>query len=392
MRVRIVTLDGDVISAGGSMSGGQKQQGKSFLARRQEIVHLTEEVQGLEKLLQQQEKELDAITQKGKEQRQAQDDCLAELQKLAVRRAGLETQAEQKQKERQEKQEALELLREEKRSQTAEFLKLVEQRKQLEPQVAAMEQADAREKSESQELEAQLGKQRQDLEQASGRYQDALVEASGLKTQLEALNQRIQTMDSYEEKTQQELSDNEAQQAKQVQSQKDSEAACQKLAAQAEALKATLTGTEDAKAQFLTEREALAQEKTGTEEKLAKLAGQEEGVRQKIRSVEMEQVRKATEQSHCLQQLQETYQVTEEEARNKSLKDVETGDLHRQEENQLSGDLEAMGAVNLTAEDEYQTAKERYDFPEPAVRGYDRCQGAAGNRYCQHQLRYGPAF
>ena len=203
------------------MSGGQKQQGKSFLARRQEIVHLTEEVQGLEKLLQQQEKELDAITQKGKEQRQAQDDCLAELQKLAVRRAGLETQAEQKQKERQEKQEALELLREEKRSQTAEFLKLVEQRKQLEPQVAAMEQADAREKSESQELEAQLGKQRQDLEQASGRYQDALVEASGLKTQLEALNQRIQTMDSYEEKTQQELSDNEAQQAKQVQSQKD---------------------------------------------------------------------------------------------------------------------------------------------------------------------------
>lgn len=361
MRVRIVTLDGDVISAGGSMSGGQKQQGKSFLARRQEIVHLTEEVQGLEKLLQQQEKELDAITQKGKEQRQAQDDCLAELQKLAVRRAGLETQAEQKQKERQEKQEALELLREEKRSQTAEFLKLVEQRKQLEPQVAAMEQADAREKSESQELEAQLGKQRQDLEQASGRYQDALVEASGLKTQLEALNQRIQTMDSYEEKTQQELSDNEAQQAKQVQSQKDSEAACQKLAAQAEALKATLTGTEDAKAQFLTEREALAQEKTGTEEKLAKLAGQEEGVRQKIRSVEMEQVRKATEQSHCLQQLQETYQVTEEEARNKSLKDVETGDLHRQE-NQLSGDLEAMGAVNLTAEEEYQTAKERYDF------------------------------
>ena len=54
---------------------------------------------------------------------------------------------------------------------------------------------------------------------------------------------------------------------------------------------------------------------------------------------------------------------------------METGDLHRQE-NQLSGDLEAMGAVNLTAEEEYQTAKERYDFLNRQYEDMTQRQGA----------------
>ncbi|MDR3312841.1 MAG: chromosome segregation protein SMC [Oscillospiraceae bacterium] len=62
-RFRIVTLDGQVINAGGSMSGGSRAQGAGMLSRGAEIARLKEECRALQAQLEEQQKRSKLLTE-----------------------------------------------------------------------------------------------------------------------------------------------------------------------------------------------------------------------------------------------------------------------------------------------------------------------------------------
>lgn len=362
MRVRIVTLDGDVIYAGGSLSGGQKQQGKSFLSRKQEIRHLTEENEVLAQECQNLQQQLEELTQKGREQKEERQQYLADLQQIEVEKAGAMARVQQQEVQQKQQQENLELLMEEKRRVLDDFLARQQEIKELVPKVEQMEQDDLEGKKASQTLSDGLVEQRQQLDTATRKYQDALIGVNAGKSQLEALNTRIQSIDQLGQKTQQEITDGEEQAAKQEAAITSSQQELQDVSGKLEALEQALEGSDETRQEYLKAREALQEKRQQLTQQKLILKGQEGSVQQRLHNTDLEQVKKNAELEHSRQQLEESYGLTEEAARREALpEDTQDGELKRQE-SAAARELEALGPVNQAAEEEFQAAKERYDF------------------------------
>lgn len=102
-QVRIVTLDGDLLMPGGSISGGrQKQQGNSMLSRQTEIESLTEAIKEARLNYQQLEQALTALTeeetnlrQKGEASREAVNAIDHKVQQMQQTLSQLQTQLTQ---------------------------------------------------------------------------------------------------------------------------------------------------------------------------------------------------------------------------------------------------------------------------------------------------------
>lgn len=362
MRVRIVTLDGDVIYAGGSLSGGQKQPGKSFLSRKQEIRHLTEENEALGKECVSLQQQLEELTQKGREQKEQRQQCLTALQQIEVEKAGTAARVQQQEAQQKRQQENLELLLDEKRQVLDDFLARQQEIKELVPKVEQMEQEDLEGKKASQALSDGLVEQRQQLDTATRKYQDALIGVNAGKSQLEALNTRIQSIDQLGQKTQLEITDGEEQTAKQEAAITQSQQELKALSGKLETLEQTLAGSDATRQKYLEAREALQEKRQQLTQQKMILKGQEGSVQQRLHNTDLEQVKKTAELEHSRQQLEESYGLTEEAAREEALpEETLDGDLKRQE-SAATRELEALGPVNQAAEEEYQAAKERYDF------------------------------
>ena len=157
MRVRVVTLEGDVIYSGGSLAGGEKENRRSFLSRHQELethqkerAQLEKELAGLNQALQEVlHQEQDAVIDRNQ--------CADTYQKLAVSMATLSAQVEQAQKELGEKNESLLLLSDEKTEAAKAYLAITEKKiKSLEPQVKTLEEADSQKREEARSQEETL--------------------------------------------------------------------------------------------------------------------------------------------------------------------------------------------------------------------------------------------
>lgn len=362
MRVRIVTLDGDVIYAGGSLSGGQKQPGKSFLSRKQEIRHLTEESETLARECQTLQQQLEELTQKGREQKEKRQQCLTALQQIEVEKAGAAARVQQQEAQQKQQQENLELLLAEKRQVLDDFLARQQEIRELVPKVKQMEQDDLEGQNASQALSEGLVEQRQQLDTATRKYQDALIGVNAGKSQLEALDTRIQSIDQLGQKTQLEITEGEAQTAKQEAAITRSRQELEDLSSRLETLEQALAGSDETRQKYLADREALQEKRQQLTQQKLILKGQEGSVQQRLHNTDLEQVKKTAELEHSRQQLEESYGLTEDAARSEALpRETPDGELKRLEST-ATRELEALGPVNQAAEEEFQAARERYDF------------------------------
>lgn len=75
----------------------------------------------------------------------------------------------------------------------------------------------------------------------------------------------------------------------------------------------------------------------------------------------MDSVRKTSEMESTAGILADNFKLSVEEAREKALTDIGEGAL-KKEEILLAQKIEDLGPVNLAAEEDYQAAKERYEF------------------------------
>ena len=89
-RLRAVTLQGDVVNAGGSLTGGSRQQKEAgFLSRTREIEELEQQERALHKELLGYQEQAESAEDVLKGYAQKENALKAELQKYAVRRAEL---------------------------------------------------------------------------------------------------------------------------------------------------------------------------------------------------------------------------------------------------------------------------------------------------------------
>ncbi|MBR2039687.1 MAG: chromosome segregation protein SMC, partial [Phascolarctobacterium sp.] len=194
-RIRVVTLDGDVVNAGGSMTGGSRKQREGYLSRAKEIQQAGAVVDGLRKEMLSWQEQLEEVEA---EQKELQGKLQAVTEKLQQRRLKANELTLQNQRLSQEKareNEKLALYYDDRTAVANEYMANRDKVKTLRASVQELETKDSEAKTMLENLNKQIAKQGSELTAVDNQLQDAKIklETSAAKTDL--MSQRMKDLD-----------------------------------------------------------------------------------------------------------------------------------------------------------------------------------------------------
>ena len=370
-RNRIVTLDGQVVNAGGSFTGGSTARSAGVFTRKQELDELREKLATLDKRRAEAERETSARK--------------AEVDNLAAQVAGAESESVNAASARL--RASLELER-------------------LDAAVAEGAAAAQRRKAEIDALTETLQKDKAARAQADNARVAAEAELERYTAELQTLGESSGTLTAEREQITADLG---AAQLERLTHEKDiglHEASLETLrsrsgeaAARARELKASIAAAQAtleanaAKAEAIERERAEAKDKIAAAEQAirdanaARLEKEAEITRlgQENRALTDERERMGGEMARLAERraaaeaerddtaakLWEEYQLTENEAKAQCVEFTTVTELRRQVA-EVRGKIRALGNVNVGAIDEYKEVKERYDFLKAQVGDVER--------------------
>ena len=360
-RFRVVTLDGQVVNAGGSLTGGSHVKGAGLLSRRSEIEKLEKELAKLNTKaedakatlaqVQQEasaataalvgaqgelttaqedlirlEAELRRLTETAENSRQAADECRVEIDTLQVRIAEqkkLVAEAQQAAVDVSAKQAAVE----------AELAALSGGRQELAGEREALGNQLSDIKLTAVEARKEIEAQEATIASLEQRKTDAVGFRASLEEQIAAVNAQNDEIRAA-------ITELQSEAAERRQRAADVLAEAEELIAQRTAGEADITALRQQQREASEEKERLSGEVARIEEKTA--AAQ-------------------TETDDILRKLYEEYEMTRAEAEAVAPPLENVGEAGRRL-SELKNKIRALGHVNVGAIDEYKEVKERFDF------------------------------
>ncbi len=360
-RFRIVTLDGQVVNAGGSMSGGSRNKSQGFFSRKNEIASLTEASKKLETAISEQketqkkmEEELSALQARmlsfdgemtvvkedqirceGEQKRLEQQISQSSELLASMRKELSEFHLQQEEQENQEKR-----LREE----LAQLEKALQNTQEELQTVQSIEDASAQKRNALSEglsslrmkkLEQQKDKELLDrtVKELTGRSGEAKQRVHLLESQLDELAQRREEI--YRQKEENQLLEGKAR---------------EKIASLAEETEKTML-----------RRNELEKESVAARQEEKGISFRKEQLSQELVRLEERKLTVQKEYDTIIEKLWEEYQLTKPEAQ-AFVKPVEDIQQCNRELNRLKNQIRALGNVNVAAIEEYQEVSQRYAF------------------------------
>ena len=370
-RFRIVTLDGQVINAGGSMTGGSRTQNAGILSRGNEI----------EKL----QKELNAAQT---ELATMQSDYKLFTEDLAAARAQLEGAQGDLLRANEEKirrEGELKLAEEQLSSVSGTVRELAEEKETLEHRIDTVLEnaAAAREALETQtaalrEKEQALEKLTGDREALAAARESLSQKASELRLQIMALEKDAQSArDEMQHLENRKLSHTDKQGTL------DSEIAAyeaknaellqniENLKANAAALREN-NGASRAKIdELLTKRDTLEKETNDLRTLERAKSVERENLSGELARLEERKIAMRKEYDDLTAKLFEEYGLTRREAAALEI-EIEDFSAANKRLNELKGQIRALGSVNVSAIEEYKEVSERYEFMSEQISDVER--------------------
>lgn len=361
-RYRIVTLEGDVINAGGAMTGGAvKRQGSSLLRQKNEIEdcqrQITELTKELEqsKLLQQEwaettkqsEKELQKVQVAGERLKEK----MAEVnqQKLAF---------EYREKSQNEREQ---LIRIERREHEAELKQLVEKNNQLAEERLVLEEQIEEAKKVIETLEEQLEQQEELKSQLLQEMTELKVDVAKLET---ALQSETATFERLKGETEQartrlkELLDKIEESEQALLGNDDEVVQLEENLTQKKELRETIIENIQEQRVTLTK---VSQELETLEREVRESHKVQHKMSESLNQLDVTIGKVDVEMDLMIKKLEEEYQMTFDYANENyplkgSIEEIKT------RIRSIKGQITALGEINVGAIQEYQRVKERYDF------------------------------
>ena len=370
-RFRIVTLDGQVINAGGSMTGGSRTQNAGILSRGNEI----------EKL----QKELNAAQT---ELATMQSDYKLFTEDLAAARAqweGAQGDLLRANEEKIRREGELKLAEEQLSSVSGTVRELAEEKETLEHRIDTVLEnaAAAREALETQtaalrEKEQALEKLTGDREALAAARESLSQKASELRLQIMALEKDAQSArDEMQHLENRKLSHTDKQGTL------DSEIAAyeaknaellqniENLKANAAALREN-NGASRAKIdELLTQRDTLEKETNDLRTLERAKSVERENLSGELARLEERKIAMRKEYDDLTAKLFEEYGLTRREAAALEI-EIEDFSAANKRLNELKGQIRALGSVNVSAIEEYKEVSERYEFMSEQISDVER--------------------
>ena len=360
-RIRVVTLEGDVVNAGGSMTGGSRKQREGYLSRAKEIQQAGAVVDGLRKEMLNWQEQLEEVEA---EQKELQGKLQAVTEKLQQRRLKANELTLQNQRLSQEKareNEKLALYYDDRTSVANEYMANRDKVKTLRASVQELETKDSEAKTMLENLNKQIAKQGSELTAVDNQLQDAKIklETSAAKTDL--MSQRMKDLDGDTLLLRNEIKANIEEQGRLTQVVADCEAEKIRIAEESTSLMEALQKVVGGKDRFSEERFAINAQQQMAEQQINEARKIVNTSENKLRQIELEMTRQNSDYEHALEQLGSEYNMDVAAARNEELLEMDAKALQRLE-SKLTVKISDLGPINPAAIEEYQAVKERSEF------------------------------
>ena len=362
-RLRIVTLEGELINPGGSITGGSSRHKESgFLSRKNEIILAKENVDNINRQILTTQENIETSEVIVKQNNSKIEEFKALLQKNKVRQAELAAHLERAAAEIEQHKENIALYEQEKRQHSEDYINTRNKLLELKPNLAALEQKDLSTKELVDKLQLELTAEQRALNTIRTHYQNASITLESAKERTNLISERIKQIDGDMARMQLEISNNDAENEKMVQVVVESEQTREQLLIRQKDLLAELKNNNGGKEEFTNKRLGIV-EKLAIAENEVEAARKEYAVStQKLHLAEMEKVRQETEYETALEQIATTYNITLAEAKDSTLLlDLSDSALKKMESG-LTHAIEELGPINAGAIEEYKTVSERYEF------------------------------
>jgi len=370
-RFRIVTRDGQVLNAGGSMTGGSQTQNAGFLSRGNEIEALHKQLQGLREQLTEKQAQYKTAAEEAAAAAVALDGLQAEL--AIAQEEGIRKESEwQLVCGKAETEESALRELEAERENAARRLEALEADcerlgGEIEGCNAALAQLD--EHLQSFETEQQSFTQR--LDENAGRAAEHNLRILGCGKDIQARQESIESLERRRGSHTERIGGLNEEISEIASGTRELKARILQLQQQAEALRAKSAETKEA-VQALVEQRNEAQakgtalrteerEKTATREDLSAELARLESKRDSLHN-SMEET---------LNKLFDEYQLTLREAQDLDIQ-LETPGKANRRLHEIRAKIRALGTVNVGAVEEYKEVSERYEFLKEQIDDIER--------------------
>ena len=360
-RFRIVTLDGQVINAGGSMTGGSRVQNAGILSRGNEIERLKGSLASMQK-------ELDGMLSDYKLLSEDASAAKAELE-------GAEGDLLRAKEENIRREGELKLASDKLASVSSGVKELLEEKETLEKRIESVSSGAEAARSQIDELKETLENKEKELESITGdsktlqknreevasKAAEIRLRIVSLQKDVEANTDEITRLKNRKTGHLDRLSELDGE-IREIEEKNDKlRALTERLSADEKALKANHGDAQNQINELISQRDEL--EKQANDLRLHERAKSEERERLSgdIARLEERKIAMRNEYDNLTSKLYDEYQLTRREAAALEI-EIDDYSLAAKRLAELKSQIRALGSVNVSAIEEYKEVSERYEF------------------------------
>lgn len=360
-RFRIVTLDGQVINAGGSMTGGSRVQNAGILSRGNEIERLKGSLASMQK-------ELDGMLSDYKLLSEDASAAKAELE-------GAEGDLLRAKEENIRREGELKLASDKLSSVSSGVKELLEEKETLEKRIESVSSGAEAARSQIDELKETLENKEKELESITGdsktlqknreevasKAAEIRLRIVSLQKDVEANTDEITMLKNRKTGHLDRLSELDGE-IREIEEKNDElRALTERLSADEKALKANHGDAQNQINELISQRDEL--EKQANDLRLHERAKSEERERLSgdIARLEERKIAMRNEYDNLTSKLYDEYQLTRREAAALEI-EIDDYSLAAKRLAELKSQIRALGSVNVSAIEEYKEVSERYEF------------------------------
>ena len=363
-RLRVVTLDGDVVNAGGSMTGGARRQREGYLSREREIKQALQLCDGLHQEVLHWQEQLEEQEREAKELTRKQSEAKEQLAQLRLKGSEIRLHLEQLEATKKRENDNLLLLLDDRKQVTDEYMANRDKVKDLRATVSEREGLDAEAREQLEGMKRQIAQLGSAVTALENQLQDARVALETSAAKAELNSQRMQQLDADTLRVRKEISANQEEADKLEQTIAECQERQQELQRQGEAELAELKKIVSGKDEFTEQRGTLLNKQSQLEQAVSAARKDTADSEAALRQAELELARQESDYQHVVEQLKQDYQLDENEARLVDISQVAQLDLKalQRRASKLSLAITELGPINAAAIEEYKAVKERSEF------------------------------
>lgn len=360
-RFRIVTLDGDIVNAGGSLTGGARRNREGYLSREKNIKELQVVIDRMSNDILTWQEKLEKAEEKVNETIRQEKDLRNKVSAADLRVKELQMEIANWVRQKRELDQRLQISIGDRTEAASQYMAQRERVRVLRDTLAQRQQDDHGASMALEELKEKINREGINVKNLDGQLMELCSQKDNIQNRKDYTEQRMKDIDNQQIKLQENIQKNEEEQENLRKEDIERAKEREKLNAQFEQMMLDLGSSssdrekfEIAKAEVKEKHERAEQEAMEARKIVAMTDG-------KVHQSDMELVKQNTEYEHALEQLQMEYHMTVEEARNANLLDDNDRDLAKKDR-QLTMSIVELGSVDPGAVEKYNSVKQRAEL------------------------------